>query len=199
MDLRIETSRDKTMRNKNAITLVSLVITVIMLLIVAGITLYFVFGEDGVITRSQLARFSTEMKEIKENVNIKINSNAIDILAERANNEVFDEKVIDSELKDEFVDSLKCEVLFAREGFPENGSTADYDPTEFDTLLETEEGNYIYIINQETGNGKANTYIYDARTDIVFKIPPTSIGGKIYHCYETAVIAKGYLLEEEVK
>ena len=45
----------KTFKNAKGITLIALVITIIILLILAGISIAFLNGENGIITKSKLA------------------------------------------------------------------------------------------------------------------------------------------------
>ena len=56
----------KIFRDETAITLVALVITIIVLLILAGVTLSMVVGENGIITRALQAKDATEEAERKE-------------------------------------------------------------------------------------------------------------------------------------
>ena len=42
----------------------------------------------------------------------------------------------------------------------------------------------LYFIDKDTGNGKENTYIYDAKLGIVYKIPKTRIGKRVVHSVE---------------
>lgn len=53
------------MREKG-ITLIALVITIIVLLILASITIYTLLGENGMITKAQEAKFKTEIAQAKE-------------------------------------------------------------------------------------------------------------------------------------
>ena len=50
----------------NGITLVALVITVIIIIILATVTLNFTFGEDGIITRANQAKYMAELSSFKE-------------------------------------------------------------------------------------------------------------------------------------
>ena len=59
------------MKKNKGITLIALVITIIILIILAGITINMVFGENGLILRAQEARFKTEVSGIKDLVEIK--------------------------------------------------------------------------------------------------------------------------------
>ena len=54
-------------QNNSAITLVALVITVIVLLILAGVTLNMVMGENGIINKAQLAKNKTNQAQEQEN------------------------------------------------------------------------------------------------------------------------------------
>lgn len=62
----IPTSNLKPLTSNSAITLIALIITVIVLLILAGITLNMVMGENGIIKKAQLAKSKTEEAQNKE-------------------------------------------------------------------------------------------------------------------------------------
>lgn len=178
----------KLSQNKG-ITLIALVITIIVLLILAGVTIGALTGENGLITNAQLSNFATEMQEIKDNVQVKKNENAIEIATGKAK-ELFSEKLNENQIT--IKDTLKQEILFTRAGYPSNQQTSDYSVEDFMALVD-EQGNVedFYLIDKKTGNGKEKTYIYDQRSDVVFKISQTNIGGKVYHSYECASLKKG--------
>ena len=54
-----------------AITLIALIITIIVLLILAGVSLNMVMGENGIINKAQLAKEKTNEAQKDENVKIK--------------------------------------------------------------------------------------------------------------------------------
>ena len=54
------------MHRKNGITLIALVVTIIVLLILAGITISLVFGSNGVIQKAQDSKEQTEIGEMRE-------------------------------------------------------------------------------------------------------------------------------------
>lgn len=56
----------KALKNNQGITLIALVITIIVMLILAGISAYAAFGEDGLIERAIAARENKEMEELLE-------------------------------------------------------------------------------------------------------------------------------------
>ena len=59
------------MKKNSGITLIALVITIIILIILAGITISAVFGENGLILRAQEAKFKTEVSGIRDLVEVK--------------------------------------------------------------------------------------------------------------------------------
>ena len=60
------------MRKQKGITLIALVITIIVLLILAGISLAILTGENGILAKAQLAKKQSDQKQEEEN-NILIN------------------------------------------------------------------------------------------------------------------------------
>ena len=65
-------------RGRNGITLIALVITIIVLLILAGVTIAMVVGDNGILTRSREAKDTTNIKKIQEEVDLE----AADLVAE---------------------------------------------------------------------------------------------------------------------
>ncbi len=57
-------------RKESAITLIALVITIIVLLILAGVTIAMVVGDNGILTRARQAKAETETAEFVEKVQV---------------------------------------------------------------------------------------------------------------------------------
>ena len=53
-------------KRENGITLVALVVTIVVLLILAGITITYVFGDNGVFGQASDAKVKTEIAKIEE-------------------------------------------------------------------------------------------------------------------------------------
>lgn len=66
-------------RSKKGVTLISLVVTIIILLILAGVTIAILMGDHGLVNRAENAKIQTEIASIKEEIQI-------DILGEQAEN-----------------------------------------------------------------------------------------------------------------
>lgn len=61
-------------KNYKGISLVALVITIIVLLILTGITISFTVGSNGILKKAKDAKEQTNMAQAKENVELKIAS-----------------------------------------------------------------------------------------------------------------------------
>ena len=64
------------MRNKNGITLIALIVTIIVLLILAGIVVVTLFSDNGVVNKSLKAAFYDELSQITENIKLELTNNA---------------------------------------------------------------------------------------------------------------------------
>ena len=62
------------MKNKKGITLIALIITIIVLLILAGVSLNAIVGDNGIITNAMNANFLQEMTSVQESFDMwKVN------------------------------------------------------------------------------------------------------------------------------
>ena len=88
--------KNKGKQKNNGITLIALVITIIVLLILAGVTIATLTGENGILTKASEAKEQTEIAEEKEAIGIAYNGvladndgngvNATDLETELRNN-----------------------------------------------------------------------------------------------------------------
>ena len=67
----------KNMRKRNGITLIALVITIIVLLILAGVSIATLTGENGILTRAQEAKTQTEEAEDIEKIRLAVSESQI--------------------------------------------------------------------------------------------------------------------------
>lgn len=75
---------ERKLKNETGITLVALVVTIVVLLILAGITITYMLGDNGIIKLAQDARNKTEEAFEKEQEDIQ---NLVDLLGKTENNE----------------------------------------------------------------------------------------------------------------
>ena len=101
------------MKNKRGITLIALVITIIVLLVLAGVSLLLVLGDNGIINKAQNSKVETEVAEEKEILNFSVmqakgekfneNINADKLQESLNNNSKEGNKAVITEVDDESV------------------------------------------------------------------------------------------------
>ena len=62
----------KKMRNQKGVTLVALVVTIIVLIILAGISINLLLGENGLITKAQEAKKQQKISEVNEKLSLEL-------------------------------------------------------------------------------------------------------------------------------
>ena len=81
-DWKIMRKREKQMNKKNnGITLIALVITIIVLLILAGVSIATLTGENGILTRANESKTQTEIGEEEEAIRLAYNG----VMADKSN------------------------------------------------------------------------------------------------------------------
>ena len=65
-------------KSQNGITLIALVVTIVVLLILAGTSIVMLTGDDGIITNAQNSKISTELSEYKEQLELYISNKKIE-------------------------------------------------------------------------------------------------------------------------
>ena len=114
------------MRNQKGITLIALVITIIVLLILAGVSIAMLTGDNGILTRTTEAKTDTAKAEVADKINLAINAEYANILA---NNEMSGYTPATTEPPAEEVIGTPAKIAEV------NGiSTADFDIKVGDTL-----------------------------------------------------------------
>ena len=70
------------LKNNKGITLIALVITIIVLLILAGVSIAMLTGENGILTQAENAKTDTSDAEIADRINMALNGEFTNLLAE---------------------------------------------------------------------------------------------------------------------
>ena len=88
---------------KNGITLIALVITIIVLLILAGVTIATLTGDNGILTKAQSAKEKNAQKTVEEQINLAVQASRI--------NEglVIDKDILEQELTNNGIEITKSE------------------------------------------------------------------------------------------
>ena len=100
----------KQKNNQEGVTLIALVVTVIVLIILAGVSINMVIGENGIITQAQRAKTDTDKKALKEKLDMialerELNS-SLSTTAGEDETDVFLEMMGDKEITSEDVASF---------------------------------------------------------------------------------------------
>lgn len=69
------------MRNQKGITLIALVITIIVLLILAGVSIAMLTGQNGILTRANDSKLANAKAEVMEKVNMELNAQMTNAMA----------------------------------------------------------------------------------------------------------------------
>ena len=69
------------MKNNKGITLIALVITIIVLLILAGVTIAMLTGDNGILTKTNQAKTNTTKGEVADKINMAINAEYASLLS----------------------------------------------------------------------------------------------------------------------
>ena len=72
------------MRNQKGITLIALVITIIVLLILAGVSIAMLTGENGILTRANDSQVATDDAEVIEKVNMELSAQLANAMSGKA-------------------------------------------------------------------------------------------------------------------
>ena len=100
-----------SVQNNNAITLIALVITIIVLLILAGVTLSMVMGDSGIFTKANQAKEQTQLANAKEIIKLAVLENEVKKYPTKQSD--YKEE---AELKTEIEDKLKEEGYKVKDG-----------------------------------------------------------------------------------
>ena len=71
------------MKNNKGITLIALVITIIVLLILAGVSIAMLTGNNGILTQANNSKYSTAKAEAVERINLALNAVKTEVYAQR--------------------------------------------------------------------------------------------------------------------
>ena len=134
------------MRNNKGITLIALVITIIVLLILAGVSIAMLTGENGILTQANNSKYSTARAEAVERINLALNAVKTQIYAERVNAANWDPLTSSHDLQQDIKETL------AQDGFVEK--TASQTGS---TEGEIEAGYYYWLDYQAGGSGTGPT------------------------------------------
>ena len=77
------------LKEQKGITLIALVVTIIVLLILAGVTIAMLTGQNGILTNAQKAKETTSQAEAEERINMTLNAIKTEIFAQQVDNKAY--------------------------------------------------------------------------------------------------------------
>ena len=141
------------LKNEKGITLVALVITIIVLLILAGVTLSMVMGESGIFGKANSAKEKTQLSNAEETIRLAVLENQVKSVSG-------DASLTNDQLKEEIAKKL------TEQGYAVSGSAVTYygDKTiDIENYLEKESKTYTaYNVGDKVTVGEENFYVIKA-------------------------------------
>ena len=149
------------LKSKNGITLVALVITIVVLLILAGVSINLVLGDNGIVKKAKDAKILTEIAKVQDAVNFKISENDIDKAIDNGANNIYRVDGFVQEKK--FVDGAETDDIYVVRDLSKigtsssigNGSFSDSDNikkiTDLRDILIIDQDNQVHYVDK---NGK---------------------------------------------
>ncbi len=184
----------KSTQKNNGITLIALVITIIVLLILAGISIAMLTGQNGLLTKASKAEKETDIVDTKEQIKLEIMGNFNEKTANYTNQDVINAvKKITGNPVDENAPTVKSKkgntidisdlwvadkiVRFSINGTPhevENGTTWDEYLTKLNLdndylWLYEIKSDAIFHYTGDTGSQVQGSWLYDSAMNIIYK------------------------------
>ena len=140
-------------KNEKGITLVALVITIIVLLILAGVTLSMVMGDSGIFGKANSAKEKTQLSNAEETIKLAVLENQVKSVSG-------DVALTNDQLKEEIAKKL------TEQGYTVSGSTVTYygdKKIDIENYLEKESKTYTaYNVGDQVTVGGENFYVIKA-------------------------------------
>ena len=149
------------LKNEKGITLVALVITIIVLLILAGVTLAMVMGDSGIFGKANSAKEKTQLSNAEETIRLEVLENKV----KEKTGDV--EALTNDQLKEKIAKKL------TEQGYTVSGSTVTYyeDKTiDIEDYLEKESTYTAYNVGDQVTVSGENFYVIKASSTIEEKV-----------------------------
>ena len=143
------------LKNEKGITLVALVITIIVLLILAGVTLSMVMGDSGIFGTANSAKEKTKLSNAEEIIKLAV-------LENKVNKASGDTALSDDELKAEITKKL------TEQGYTVDGSNVNYDgdkTIDIEDYLDKENSSDTYNVGDKVTVGGEGFYVLKNNED----------------------------------
>ena len=164
--------RKRTSLGEKAITLIALVVTIVILLILAGVTITMTLGQNGLFTRAQAGRKEYEQAEVRDDLSMLITQYTWDKAAEKT------DKSLGDYLKDNRATSAKENS---------DGKTLEVEYKNYVFTVDKDSGEITEVGKGEGGDSPTTPTIIPKVGDIVSYTPDTPSTG-----YDLSIAKSGY-------
>lgn len=172
------------MKNQKGITLVALVVTIVVLLILAGTSIAMLSGDNGIITNAQKATASNTEGQVVENIKNAYNTVKTMVIVGASTDPSYDAQAQATE--EEIASTIATEILGVTKTLSKNAPTANengykitYTPTEGDVsgkiVVEFSDSTFVNGVTfagKEMGEIKATITIEKANATINWENDP---------------------------
>lgn len=171
------------MKQEKAITLIALVITIIILLILAGVSIW-IFSSEGPIERAKMSKFATEFREIEEQVKLYMADKRAEFIIE--NQKVENERQVlpvSNKVQEEEKEDIKNKYPTLQIAIEELAEKS------------IEQVNLYWIDKEIIGSKITHNYLIDVETKQIYDYEGEKIYGAMWHTLEKSVEPVGDNLE----
>ena len=187
---------NRKIRKEKAITLIALVITIIVLLILAGVTIAALSGDNGILTQSAKSKIENAKGELKDKITLK---QLEDLENTEPETEVYDSILNKIDGDDEAIEMKGNEVKYNAEKFTDIEQRILRNEIELGSMQD--ETKPYGTIEKEIVDGKVKLKLYtaDDETDVRKIILPDGTEKKIEYDTEKILYRYNVGLGEELK
>ena len=164
--------------NEKAITLIALVVTIVILLILAGVTITMTLGQNGLFTRSREGRAAYEESEVRDDLSMLITQYTWDKASEKT------DKSLGDYLKENGATSVKANA---------DGTTLEVTYKGYTFKVNKDSGEIIEVSKGEGSDSPTTPTIIPKVGEIVdYKPNPPSTG------YDLSIAKSGYISAQTI-
>ncbi len=152
MQLNIKQKNKKEIKEQNkGITLIALVVTIVVLLILAGVTITMVLGQDGIITQAQnaaqLTLIANEREYLEQNaISTQLSNILDDTSSKKLGKTLYDRNLENSSIWDIVVEQSTNKTYGTGWNYVEKGTELDgYGEAKYNWLVNYETGEVIWV------------------------------------------------------
>lgn len=165
------------MKNKKGITLIALIITIVVLLILAGVSINAIVGENGILTQAQNASKKTNEASEMETIEFVATDVKTDLLIDGTSDKIIGEPLTNKQIGIDWnVIVFENNTYGTGWYYIEKGQEiSNYGKTKMNWIVNYESGKVINLGDNYSKFSSADTSIQSAKENLVFNLDGTII------------------------